>query len=280
MTERHDSITPKAGGPRRAGAIASLADVTPIPGAAAGGTIVLGPGDVDLWLCFQETLEGPEWREAFAAVLTPEERARHGRLASPEFKLEFLAAAALCRHALSRYAPVAPADWNFVPGEHGKPAIAAPQVDPPLWFNLSGTRGLVACAVSRATPTVGVDVERLEPAPDMLDVAAQFFSAREAEALRALGPEEQAERFFSLWTLKEAYVKARGLGIAAVPLQDFTFGLGAGAIDLSFEPGLRDDAAAWRFASIKVSADHLLAVGARIGGATPLRVRVATWIPE
>lgn len=270
-------------GPRGSpvGAVSALSDVAPIAGAGAGGPIALDPGDVDVWLCFHETLDAPRWRDAFAALLTPQERARHDRLGSPELKLEFLAGAALSRNALSRYAPVAPADWRFVAGEHGKPAVGSPRVDPPLWFNLSGTAGLVACVVSRATATVGVDVEKLNATSDMLEVARQFFSPREAEALRALPPDAQAERFFAIWTLKESYVKARGLGIAAVPLQAFAFDLGRdGSIGLSFEPGLAEDAAAWRFASIRVSADHLLAVGARLEGAAPLRVRIATWAPE
>lgn len=268
------------GGPCRVGETLQLSDAGAIPNPRDDGLLVLGPDHVDLWLCFYDTLDAPAWRATFAALLTPEERARHDRLASPELKLELLAAAALCRHALSRYAPVAPAEWRFSPGEHGKPAIAAPRVEPPLWFNLSGTRGLAACAVCRATQTVGVDVERLEHTADMLEVAAQFFSTREADALRALAPEQQGERFFSIWTLKEAYVKARGLGIAAVPLRDFTFDLSASAIGLSFEPGLDDDASAWRFASIRVSADHVVAVAARLGPSAPLRVHVATWVPE
>jgi 4'-phosphopantetheinyl transferase len=128
---------------------------------------------------------------------------------------------------------------------------------------------------------VGVDVEKLDATPDMLDVARQFFSTAEAAALGALAIEEQAERFFAIWTLKESYVKARGLGIAAVPLQAFTFDLGRdGSIGLSFEPGLDDDAGAWRFATIRVSADHLLAVAARLGEAGAPRVRVATWVPR
>ncbi|HYY84755.1 MAG TPA: 4'-phosphopantetheinyl transferase superfamily protein, partial [Beijerinckiaceae bacterium] len=120
-----------------------------------------------------------------------------------------------------------------------------------------------------------------EATADMLDVAAQFFSASEAEALRALPPERQPERFFSIWTLKEAYVKARGLGIAAVPLQDFSFALAAdGCIGLSLAPSLGDEPAGWRFASVKVSADHLLAVAVRLPAAARLRLRVGVWAPE
>jgi 4'-phosphopantetheinyl transferase len=182
---------------------------------------------------------------------------------------------------LSRYAPVDPAAWSFAAGEHGKPRIAAPPVEPALWFNLSGTRGLVACAVSPATPTIGVDVEVVEPMADMLDVAAQFFSGAEVEALRALPAQDRAERFFMLWTLKESYVKARGLGIAAMPLPDVAFDLGTDdSIGLALAPRLGDEASAWQFACVRVSADHLLAVAARLAGAAPLRLRMATWVPD
>ena len=263
------------------GGVYRLADLMRVPGAHEGEALALGPGDVDVWLCFYETLDSPEWRSAFAALLTPEERARHDQLGSPLQQLEYLAAGALCRHVLSRYATVDPAAWRFIPGEHGKPHISGPPVEPPLWFNLSGTRGLVACAVSRGSPAIGVDVETIEPTADMLDVAAQFFSTGEVEALSVLAREEQPGRFFTLWTLKEAYVKARGLGIAAVSLPDVAFALGAdGCIGLSLAPSLGDEPAGWRFASLKVSADHLLAVAVRLPAAARLRLRVGVWAPE
>jgi 4'-phosphopantetheinyl transferase len=267
----------------RVGEILRLSEAVAIPDARHDGplALALAPGGVDVWLCFYDTLDAPAWRDAFAALLTPEERARHDRLGSSQQQLAFLAGAALCRHVLSRYAPVNPAAWRFVAGEHGKPHIATPPVEPALWFNLSGTRGLVACAVSRATPTVGVDVEVVEPTADMLDVAAQFFSTSEAQALRALPPQEQPERFLTLWTLKESYVKARGLGIAAVSLQDVAFDIRTdGSIGLALAPSLGDEAAGWHFASIRVSAHHLLAVAARLAGAATLRLRVATWVPD
>jgi 4'-phosphopantetheinyl transferase len=262
------------------GHIARLTEVHAVL-ANEGQPLALGPGDVDVWLCFYDTLDDLPWRSAFAALLTPQERARHDRLGSPLQQLEYLAARALCRHVLSRYAAVDPAEWRFMPGEHGKPHISGPPVAPPLWFNLSGTRGLVACAVSGATPTLGVDVEAVETNDDMLAVAAQFFSAREVDGLRALPLEQQHERFFTLWTLKESYAKARGLGIAALSLTDVAFALaGDGSIGLSLDPRLGDDAVGWRFTSLKVSADHLLAVAARLPAAAPLRLRVGTWTPQ
>lgn len=263
------------------GGVYRLADLMRVPGADEGEALALGPDDVDVWLCFYDTLDDLRWRSAFAALLTPEERARHDRLGAPLQQLEYLAAGALCRHVLSRYAAVDPAAWRFVPGEHGKPYISGPPVEPPLWFNLSGTRGLVACAVSRGSPVIGVDVETIEPTADMLDVAAQFFSTGEVEALSVIAPEEQPGRFFTLWTLKEAYVKARGLGIAAVSLSDVAFALGAdGSIGLSLGPSLGDEPADWRFASLKVSADHLLAVAVRLPAAARLRLGVGVWAPQ
>jgi 4'-phosphopantetheinyl transferase len=115
----------------------------------------------------------------------------------------------------------------------------------------------------------------------MLDVAGQFFSADEVDGLRALAQEEKSKRFFELWTLKESYAKARGLGIAALSLPDVAFALGAdGSIGLSLAPSLLDDPADWRFASLEVSAEHLLAVAVRLPAAAPLRLRVGVWAPE
>lgn len=60
---------------------------------------------------------------------------------------------------------------------------------------------------------VGVDIERLRPLPDALDIAGRFFSSQEVEALRRTDGPRLTGAFFTCWTRKEAYLKARGEGI-------------------------------------------------------------------
>ena len=68
-------------------------------------------------------------------------------------------------------------------------------------------------AVSRSGP-VGVDVERVDRPMDYLGMSRRFFAEIETEAVRNSSEAERSELFYRIWTLKEAYVKAIGKGLA------------------------------------------------------------------
>jgi len=105
------------------------------------------------------------------------------------------------REVLSRYANVAPADWRFSRGEHGKPGLLdSPR---PLDFNLSHSGDWLACAITAGT-AVGLDIEYCDPDRDVLKLARRFFQTHEIAALQACNREEQTARFYDYWTLKEA----------------------------------------------------------------------------
>ena len=104
----------------------------------------------------------------------------------------------------------------------------------------------MACIVASGAD-VGVDVETVARKTDTAAVADRFFADPEVAALRALPAEAQHKRFFEYWTLKESYIKARGMGLA-IPLGDFWFTLEAGAAPrIDFAPRLLDDPARWAF---------------------------------
>ncbi|CAA0126201.1 4'-phosphopantetheinyl transferase Sfp [Halioglobus japonicus] len=111
------------------------------------------------------------------------------------------------RRVLSRYAEVAPEDWQFGVGKQGKPYL----LDAPcaLDFNVSHSGEWLVCAVTAGTP-VGVDVEEAKSTRDVMTLAQRFFREEEVAALAACRAAEQCDRFYDLWTLKEAAVKARG----------------------------------------------------------------------
>jgi 4'-phosphopantetheinyl transferase len=147
--------------------------------------------------------------------------------------------------------------------------VTEPDEGTVLTFSAAHTEGLVLCAVA-AGRAVGADVERLREPP--LDVAGHFFAPSEAEAVRTASPERRAETFFRCWTLKESYVKARGLGLS-LPLDRFAFDLaGDPTPRVRFDPALGDDPSAWRFFSLKPTPRHCAAVcvGRHDGADVPL----------
>jgi 4'-phosphopantetheinyl transferase len=238
------------------------------------------PGIVDLWYYFHEMIDDAALLAAQEALMTPEEFARCRSLRFEPDRRVFVATRALVRTVLSRYAAVAPEQWRFLAGPHGKPRVAQPEVKPPIYFNLSNTLGLVVCAVSVAHQSIGVDVEgidRLQGKTELLDLADRYFSPAEVRALRALPSSERVRRFFAIWTLKESYIKARGLGLTQ-PLHQFTFQLGQDEVAVTFDAGMADDATRWRFSLLDSLPQHMIAVGADTDGAA-LSLRTSHIVP-
>jgi 4'-phosphopantetheinyl transferase len=251
-----------------------LDDVAPIP--IKGGR-VSPPEGVDLWCFFYgpHVPPGPmdELSRAYDALMTEDERVRHQRFYFERDQRLFLATRALVRCVLSHYASATPAAWRFERTEHGKPFVVAPGEAPTLHFNLTNTHGLVACAVSHRIERVGVDAENMTRTGETTAIADRFFSSSEVDALHGLPPSARRDRFFSYWTLKESYIKARGLGLA-IPLGQFSFLLDDGDdIGIRFAPDLVDQPEPWRFRLFRASDIHMLAVGFadERGGQPPLR---------
>ena len=167
----------------------------------------------------------------------------------------------MLRETLSRYAPVAPEDWRFRTGEHGKPEIAQPAQER-LRFNLSHSDRLVACAVT-LDHDIGVDIENTARECDALEVGEYVFTDEENRALRGLTEHARQQRFFELWTLKEAWLKARGSGFAFDP-RGVSFDLDdAQGIRARFDDAAQEDPAEWSFALLEPEPGHVLALALR-----------------
>src|SRR5205085_940988 len=106
---------------------------------------------------------------------------RASRFKVPAPRQQFVISRAFLRLALSRYLHIEPRDVRFRTLVHGKPELAA---DETIRFNLSHTDGAAALAVTHDR-AVGIDVERVREDVEAIDIAARFFSTREANWLRS-----------------------------------------------------------------------------------------------
>jgi 4'-phosphopantetheinyl transferase len=227
-----------------------------------------GCHEAHLWYVLSDQVTDQTLLAAYRKLLNPEELARNGRFVFEQGRHEHLLTRALVRTTLSRYQPaVDPRDWRFVTGPFGRPEIAAPILSPPFRFNLSNTHGLIVCLVA-VEREIGVDVEDTARAHQVeMEIADHYFSPIEAAELRALPAAAQPSRFFDYWTLKEAYIKARGLGLQ-LPLDQFSLHLGAVAepaqpIRIAFGPGIADDPRTWQFSLGDLTHRHRLATAIR-----------------
>jgi 4'-phosphopantetheinyl transferase len=201
------------------------------------------------------------------ALLSEEERAKADRFMFPHDRDCYVAAHALLRATLSDYFARPPQDWTFVTGAWGKPRVDANDGSGRLSFNLSHTRGWVAVAVA-LDREVGVDVERIAPARADEEVARQLFAPAEFADFQQKPEAGRADAFFDYWTLKEAYIKAVGLGVA-LPLKDFAFT--RDPLRIGFAPTLDDTPSRWLFRRFRPAPDIAMALAARRGqGAEPV----------
>jgi len=235
--------------------------------------------EAHLWIARPGEIHDPDLVLAYDALLTADERAKVSRYRFEKDRHTSLVTRALVRTVLSRYAEASPGDWRFVANTYGRPEIREPREERSLRFNLSHTEGLVVCLVSRDRE-VGVDVEDRTRGGDLLDIADRFFSPFEVKALRALPPEEQMDRFFFYWTLKESYIKARGMGLA-LSLSAFSFDLdspGSG-IRVFFDPSLEDDPGRWQFSAMSYGRRHAIAAGVESKRDRDVRIVVRETVP-
>ena len=231
----------------------------PAPPSAAAPLTGLAPGEVHVWYARTDDGADPSALAAALAILSPEERARCDAFSFARDRRAVALSRALLRRTLTRYAEIPPARWQFAANPHGRPEIAAPKTRPALHFSLSRAPGLAVCAVG-LDPEIGVDAEdvtRSEFDPARADHA---LAPAEKDMLRALPPECRREALAALWTLKESYLKARGLGLT-VALESFAFALEPPRV--SFDSRVDDDPAGWHFELFRPTTPQQLAVSVR-----------------
>lgn len=141
--------------------------------------------------------------------LSPDELDRAARFHFPRDRDRFIARRGILREILSRCLDQAPGDLQFQYTPLGKPYLAGT----PIHFSASHSNALALCAVS--SQEVGIDVEQICPDFPFMEVARRFFREAELSYLESLPPADQRRSFYALWTRKEAYLKALGLGLSA-----------------------------------------------------------------
>jgi 4'-phosphopantetheinyl transferase len=191
---------------------AGIPPAAPQPdGAAPPGPVALRPAEVHLW---RVVVSSPAAGDAAAAgALSEDERMRASRFRFEVDRRHFVAAHAALRGVLASYLGAAPASLEFGAGVHGKPFLDGPAHGRSLRFSLShsGELALVAVCLDRE---VGADVESVRPRGDLEGFVERYLSPREREALARIPPGDRLRAFFEIWTLKEAYLKACGDGLA------------------------------------------------------------------
>jgi 4'-phosphopantetheinyl transferase len=213
---------------------------------------------MDVFITFPDEVDDEDLLAKYDAIMAPEERAIEQRFVFPHDRHRHRVTRALVRTVLGDTLGLKAEELSFELGSHGRPSLGKKHEASSLSFNLSHTKDAIVLAVAREG-IVGVDIEDKTRPGATLEIADQFFSPSEVAELRALPLGGQHDRFFQLWTLKEAYIKARGLGLA-IPLDSFGFNLDGAEPEVWTNEVCGDDIGRWSFRLLEPTPRHVLAI--------------------
>lgn len=240
--------------------------------------LIIGPDEVHLWLAFSDELHDQKLLAAYEALLTQEEKERGLNFYFAKDRIQYLIARALVRTTLSKYANIKPARWRFVQNRYGKPEVANEEVHGKLRFNISHTEGMIICGVAKGH-AIGVDVENIHRSGHVLNIAHRYFAPSEILDIEKLPGKKQREDFFRYWTLKEAYIKARGMGLS-MPLQKFSIHLADhGQARISFDHDICDSPGQWQLRLMKPTDRHFIALAVHMNAGRPCRLSLMKTVP-
>jgi 4'-phosphopantetheinyl transferase len=183
----------------------------------------LSGADVHVWAA---SLDVPiEKVSSYKQTLSADEQNRATQFRFDHHRNRFIAGRGILRAILSSYVEVPPIKLQLDYTPLGKPSLAGFPKDCTFQFNLAHSSNLMLIAITRGC-SVGVDVEWVQSAAEIENVARHFFSSEETRRLMALPKEERILAFYKIFVRKEAYLKATGTGLSDMIRQ----------IEVSFSP--------------------------------------------
>ena len=242
--------------------------------------IPLTPAEIHVWLAFYDDITNECLHSAYRELLDAAEKEQEPRFYFVRDRRRYLITRALVRTVLSRYVCIHPREWTFSTNAYGRPEIVNAQAkNASLSFNISHTHSLIVLGVTKRR-AIGVDVENLRTREVPIGLADRYFAPQEAAVVAGAPSQQQQQyRFFEYWTFKEAYIKARGLGLS-LPLDKFSFHYPDDlAVELAIRPELADDPARWQFWQFRPRSEYLVAICAERVGSQPPSLIVRQAIP-
>jgi 4'-phosphopantetheinyl transferase len=213
--------------------------------------VLLPLDEVHVWTASRDAPDDAV--EAFRALLNDDERRRADRFVFPDDRRRFAVSRGLLRTILGRYLGRSPESLRFIANAHGKPGLdPALNIDLPIRFNLSHSGPWVVYALTLGRD-LGVDIEQIRPEFGGFAIAERFFAPGEVAELRGLPEASRALAFFHGWTRKEAYIKAKGKGLA-LPLDEFEVAIDP-ARPAALLSTLPDPAEAARWSLVEIPAE-------------------------
>ncbi|CAM0913710.1 unnamed protein product [Alopecurus aequalis] len=258
--------------------------------------------EVHVWYLCSEELNDHSQLRMCKELLAPAEKKYVDSINETTLQKHAILSRALLRTTLSRYSRIDASLFEFNYNKFGKPEILWPPddiiVERPLHFNISHTTSLIACGIAMHAH-IGIDIEekKRKTTKSVLSLARRFFTPSETDYIADISDlDAQRKEFFKLWTLKEAFVKALGLGISGAPFNEFSIMLElskgiwiskASKVCSDSKSGYDHLSENWQFALAELNSSHYMAVcveddsrsQGQENGAVPVDLKVWKTIP-
>ena len=182
----------------------------------------LSSSDVHVWRASTEVDE--KQLKYLQGIISEEEQLRAAKFYFRKDSVRFIVARGYLRMILAYYLDQSPEEFKFIYNKYGKPSLDA--VNSNIQFNISHSDKLILYGFTRCRE-IGVDIELIRTSEDSIQILDHFFSEIEKEEFKTIPEKKKQEAFYTCWTRKEAYIKARGKGLS-IPLDCFSVTLSPG----------------------------------------------------
>ncbi|MGB2692924.1 MAG: 4'-phosphopantetheinyl transferase superfamily protein [Thermodesulfobacteriota bacterium] len=213
----------------------------------------LTDNQIHIWKVYTD-YPSVEIESLYKNILSPNERERVDRLRFENDKKRFIISRGQLRKSLSHYLKVGPADIAFTYNKYGKPRINSEINLEKIKFNASHSKNLVVYAITQNTE-IGIDLEYIREVSKADKIVSRYFGEEESKFYYSQPDDKKDLAFFTLWTRKEAYSKAKGMGIG-LPGKKFDLNLASpthNKVNKNREPE-------WSIIDIEIDSDYVAAV--------------------
>jgi 4'-phosphopantetheinyl transferase len=167
--------------------------------------IKLNPDTVHLWAARLS-----QWKtklNEMDSFLDPAERIRADRFIIPERRVDFITQRGFLRTILSKYLVHKPGEITISISEDGKPFLVEGNIN----FNLSHSEDLMICGITSGA-RIGVDIQHIYPVENLDRIIPKILTPAEIKLIENSPQKDKNELFLTIWTAKEAFLKALGSG--------------------------------------------------------------------
>lgn len=173
--------------------------------------ININQNNIDIWLLNIEDFSLTNI-EDYLSILSKDEQEKYHNFKINLQRDRFLINRANLRLILAKYLTINPQEIVFNYSDKGKPSLNFNIHADKIYFNLSHKNNYTVYGIGQYN--LGIDLEKIDDKVKIENIAQRFFCPQEYEHLSKLKKEEKRAYFFTLWTIKEAYLKSIGQGLS------------------------------------------------------------------